>query len=662
MQSLAIGRQLRNDTLEAQGLTALGLLLHAHYHSQCALPLFYKAAAIYRGVARPDGEANMYNAVGVAQCKLNRYAASIQAHQVAVRLYKQALKQKGSNTPALKLLLSRTYNYLGIAYDNSDNSTQSIQAYLQSLHLAEEVADQEQIATALANVGYLYQRQLDYARARHYLQKALRHFQEMRDTVDMAALHINLGNLHVERQQDSAALRHLKIGMALEKKLGARAQPDLVATGFYDLGEIAARRGDYAAALANFRQALVLFERLEMLSQQTSTLSSMATSYRKAGQHGLALVYGRRALATAQKLGLPSSLAESYGVLADINVALGHYDAAYTYRQQQQAEKDSIFNQKRAQQIAVLQLQYEDKRKELENKRKESEITLLRRNMVLQGQLRNGLVGGLFVVSLLGLVALHRYALQRRANRQLQARDAEIAEQNVVLAEQNNKLTSVEQQLRRSLGEKEVLLREVHHRVKNNLQIIHSLLSLQGRRQPLPAVGVVLREGQNWIKSIALTHEMLYRAADLASVEFQPFLIQLTQSLQHTLAPVLAAAVRCQVQAEGMRLNASTAVPLALIVNELVANAYEHAFPENRAGTVRVELRTASPGCFVLVVADDGVGLPSELDWKRASSLGLRLIHSLARQLQGELQVHSTPAGTTFTLTFSEIVEVSLPA
>ncbi len=206
-----------------------------------------------------------------------------------------------------------------------------------------------------------------------------------------------------------------------------------------------------------------------------------------------------------------------------------------------------------------------------------------------------------------------------------------------------------ESELRKSLAEKEALLKEVHHRVKNNLQIISSLLNLQeddgaGAEQTRR----LLRESRNRIRSMALIHELLYRSEDLAKIDFAEYLDRLVHHVVRSYGPA-GQAVRPELEIEPAPLSLDCAIPCGLIVTELVANAVEHAFPEGR-GTVAVRFRTEN-GRHRLSVADDGRGLPAGLEPAAAGSLGLKLVAALARQLGGELE-WTVAGGTEFTVSY----------
>ena len=205
-------------------------------------------------------------------------------------------------------------------------------------------------------------------------------------------------------------------------------------------------------------------------------------------------------------------------------------------------------------------------------------------------------------------------------------------------------------QLAESLKEREVLLQEVHHRVKNNLQVISSLINLQARQLSDKASRSALEECKTRVEAIALIHEKLYQSKDYARVPFSDYARGLAQNIFHT-AGVSHSVIDLQVEIEGMALAVDKAIPCGLILNELISNALKHAFPDDRRGVVRVELRKAGEGDVLLAVGDDGVGVPPNFEPLRSPTLGLQLVATLVKQLDGQLEIRST-GGTTFRIVF----------
>ncbi|WP_414576501.1 PAS domain-containing protein [Anabaena sp. CCY 9402-a] len=209
----------------------------------------------------------------------------------------------------------------------------------------------------------------------------------------------------------------------------------------------------------------------------------------------------------------------------------------------------------------------------------------------------------------------------------------------------------VAETIKASLKEKEVLLQEIHHRVKNNLGIVSSLLQMQYRRtQDSPATAILL-DSQNRIASIALVHEKLYRSDDLANIDFAQYIPDLTTHLFDSYN-VSSTHIQLKIQVENVNLDIETAIPCGLIINELVSNALKYAFSADRAGEIQVSLSQATNQTLILIVRDNGVGLPAEFDSKKTKTLGMTLIQGLVKQLRGSLEIN-IHQGTEFKIYFT---------
>lgn len=211
--------------------------------------------------------------------------------------------------------------------------------------------------------------------------------------------------------------------------------------------------------------------------------------------------------------------------------------------------------------------------------------------------------------------------------------------------------------LAKSLAEKEVLIKEVHHRVKNHLQVVASLLRLQSNATGDPAAAAALAESQRRLEATAVLHEQLLECENQREID-------LARHIQLLLSNVLASfgadagRVDLVVDVQGsqgapIRLGVDQAIPVGLILNELASNALKHAFPEGRSGALTIRAR-ADSGMVRISVADDGVGLPEGADFRSSKSLGLKIVEILTRQLKGSFTAEEVPRGTCFTLTFPE--------
>ncbi len=204
-----------------------------------------------------------------------------------------------------------------------------------------------------------------------------------------------------------------------------------------------------------------------------------------------------------------------------------------------------------------------------------------------------------------------------------------------------------EAQLQASLHEKEVLLKEVHHRVKNNLQVIASLLSLQSHQLKDHDTIALFEDIQNRVKSMALIHESLYRTGDLARFNIAGYIESLSSHLFQSFAAE-ASGIRLHLELDDLAFDVDTAIPYGLILNELLTNALKHAFPSGRAGDVYITLQ-AEGECVRLSVRDTGIGFPAGVDFRNTESLGLQLVDMLSEQLGGTLTLMGE-GGTAFTV------------
>lgn len=208
-----------------------------------------------------------------------------------------------------------------------------------------------------------------------------------------------------------------------------------------------------------------------------------------------------------------------------------------------------------------------------------------------------------------------------------------------------------DQALREALAEKESLLKEIHHRVKNNLQVITSFLRLDAGRSQEPAVRLVLAEMQGRVVSMSVLHETLYRTGTFGRVDLVGYLKELAQQFFRAHAPA-APSARLSLDLSPVEVGIDKGIPCGLILHELISNSFKHAFVEGREGELRVVLRQQENGEILLQVNDTGPGLPPDFETRRVHSLGMQLVSDLARQIGGRLDIGPGP-GARFEIRFA---------
>ena len=218
------------------------------------------------------------------------------------------------------------------------------------------------------------------------------------------------------------------------------------------------------------------------------------------------------------------------------------------------------------------------------------------------------------------------------------------------LEAKEKKRQEAEEYLKKSLAEKDVLLREVHHRVKNNMQIISSILSMQSRNIDEPRLKEVLQESQNRIHSMALIHENLYNHKSLANIMFSSYIKSLTGNIARTYSSQQEN-IQFDYQIDDAYLPMDIAIPCGLIINELISNSFKYAFVNKSNGIISIHFKNVKEDEFMLTVSDNGVGIPAEVNIFKTKSLGMKILHKLVQQIDGEIKSDFTN-GTKFIINF----------
>ncbi len=247
------------------------------------------------------------------------------------------------------------------------------------------------------------------------------------------------------------------------------------------------------------------------------------------------------------------------------------------------------------------------------------------------------------------------------ANQRLKAREEQLKTMNSELFAAIEQLKANQRELSAMNREKEVLIKEIHHRVKNNLQVISSLLKIQASHLKDEKAVMALKECQQRVKSIAIVHEKLYQFNNLAEIGLATYVEGLVNHLVMMFA-IDPSRINVNFDIPNIPLTIEQAVPCSMIINELVSNALKYAFPDKRKGTITISLKEENDGFVRLIISDDGIGFPRDIDFKNTVSLGMQLVMTFAEQLGGEVTLQSEPErGTTFAIKFKLQRKTLLP-
>jgi two-component sensor histidine kinase len=375
---------------------------------------------------------------------------------------------------------------------------------------------------------------------------------------------------------------------------------------------------------------------------------AMAVFYLLTRQFNKAGVYTKQILSLPSNAIRPITLTKIHRMEFRIDSASGNYVAAIKHFEIHKRLDDSLFNAIKNKQIEELEISNKTKEKEqsikyLEIKNKSQHDELQKVNMQ-----RNITFGGVAMLIIIAGLAFNGYRHKQRSNQQLQLKQTEINNQNLSLQKLLNEKDNL-------LDEKDWLLKEVHHRVKNNLQIVMSLLNTQSAFLKNNAALAAIRESQNRVQAIALIHQKLYSNSEVAYIDMSVYINELISYLADCYNPG-DRGIRFEQMVQPVKLDVALAVPVGLILNEAITNAIKYAFPSRR-GEIKIALQLAEE-TIILTIADNGIGLPVDFDIQKASSLGMEMMKALSKQLGGYFKMENC-GGAAITVEFSAEKELN---
>ncbi len=358
-------------------------------------------------------------------------------------------------------------------------------------------------------------------------------------------------------------------------------------------------------------------------------------------QFGEASTYFRKALEEAELNSSVNSIKDIAFALFKTDSSLNNYILAIKHLNLYHQLNDSMFNVAKLRQIEEVQVKYETEKKEQNIKLLEKE-SILQQNKILQaGYTRNWILGGMgFLLTILALM-FYNYRIKQRINKKLENQKREIGEQNI--------------SLRHLVNEKEWLLKEIHHRVKNNLQIVMSLLNSQSAFIDNEPALTAIHDSQHRVHAMSLIHQKLYNSENVSSINISIYIHELVSYLSDSFN--IGQRVRFMFAIEPIEIDVSQAVPLGLILNEAITNSIKYAFPDGRNGVISISLSHADSGHCLLIISDNGIGIPFQFNNKKPGSLGMTLMEGLSEDLAGTFSIENSQ-GTTIRIYFEFEPEV----
>jgi two-component sensor histidine kinase/tetratricopeptide (TPR) repeat protein len=572
--------------------------------------------------------------------ELYRQAGNKQKEIAAFKDVADVYLHQGKRDSAEQGFLQVIKMYQAIGYPNLHYTYDLLAAvatakgnYHQALSYALETVKSMQATADSASAGYFYGRLAgvykelgQFDKSVEWYKKSVAYFQQSAEL----ALHSPM--YRYNSQLVRALIRQKKEKEALHTLLNT--QHKFPPVRLADKQAVAISLGECYTALKQYNLAEKYY--LEMIAweekmNQGNTFTFdvyylMGEFYLNRRRYDLAGHYLSKALTMPPGIAIVSRIRDLHLLLFKVDSATGNFLSAIQHFNKHKTLNDSLFNENKSRQIEELQVAYESDKKE-KNIRSLERENQLQQNQLKQAKLTGNLTIGA-VVLLLIIVGLlyNRYLIRQRSNRRLEAKQGEINRQN-------QSLQQLVTEKDRLLEEKEWLLKEIHHRVKNNLQIVISLLNTQSAYLDNDAALMAIRDSQHRMRAMSLIHQRLYQSETESAIDMQAYIRELVEYLSDNFN--LSHKIRFSLQVEKIAMDVAQAVPVGLILNEAITNAFKYAFPDNSEGTINILMKQGQDSHVMLSIADNGRGLPAGFDAAAVRSLGMNLMQGLTKQLNG---------------------------
>lgn len=522
------------------------------------------------------------------------------------------------------------YDLLAINYRNKGDFSKSISYGLKAIESVEATNDYMSAITFYGQIANMY-RELGqsnksvewYSKMSSYrLFKDDDNFYKFRDAGFFARELIKI-------KREKEALDYILDIKTKNKPIGVHAEAWLVGSLAYCYQAVKQQR----AAEKYYLELIKLAGQLQKDNEITTHVYCEIGQYFIAKlQFGRAVTYLQKALHASESINSLSLSKDIYLMLFRADSGTGNYTSAMRHLLRHKLLNDSIFNETKNWQIEELQVQFETAKKEKDIKLLNSQNQFQRTRVEEANKTKNiTLTGAALLLIIVGLL-FNRYLIKQRNNRKLEIHQRELDQKNISLETLNAEQNEL-------LKEKEWLIKEVHHRVKNNLQIIMSLLDSQSKYINDDAALTAINDGQRRVQVISLIHQKLYQSENTSLIDLPHYITELVSYLEDSFDTGSRTVIEQDI--EPVKLDVAKAIPLGLIINEGIVNAIKYAFPGGKKGIMRIGLKYDGPDHLLLNISDNGIGLPPDVEVSKQDSLGFSLMQGLTKQLDGVFSVES---------------------
>ncbi|HOO83608.1 MAG TPA: histidine kinase dimerization/phosphoacceptor domain -containing protein [Prolixibacteraceae bacterium] len=512
------------------------------------------------------------------------------------------------------------YGYIGMQESRLGNNLKATESYINSANIFRELGEVHQEGYALASIGSAFQQQGDNINALKYLKQGLQLFQAYGDTQQIANCYLNIGETFRRVNMPDSAIIYFNEGIAVVSSFetGDDYQSALTLhTLIGNMGIIHVLKGEYAYAEKELIKATHFFDSVNDPYRKSVYYAELGKLHFAMGNATLGEKKIEESYQIAESAALKEQIRDFSHDLSKIYESQQKYASALKYYKQYKMYDDSIKNVETVRQMEQQQSQFE-------LSKKEEQISILNKVNKLQRNLA-------FVLLLAIVIFVVMVSVLFRAYRNIKA-------SNLIISQQKQLVEKRE-------IEKALLLKELNHRVKNNLQMVSSLLNLHARQLKDHPAAEALMAGRYRVEALTLIHQKLYRDDVDTKIDIQNYIEDLSKNLVLNFGPEFT----LDLKLEPLILKIDKAIPLGLVMNELITNSLKYGGSDNPAPELKIRIENINEEEVLITVSDNGKGLPPDFNLMQSKSFGLKLVNSLVKQLSGEIS-YRTENGTCWTL------------
>ena len=524
---------------------------------------------------------------------------------------------------------ARALNTMASAYKFLGDYAKSLKMYNQAKELNLKIRDTDRVAVILNNTADLYIQQGEWQKALATMRECYAVYQTVyKPVVSSKSVYLcNIAECYYNFNQLDSAIVYLHQALPLAKM----QRESILATIYYLLGDVALAQNNANEAHRFYQQSIAVSTEENRYSDLYEGYFRMSKFFQKTAQKDSTFRYAKLALAFAQKGINAKGILKSSENLSTLFEGQNDFEAM-RYFKIAVAAKDSLYSQDKMKRLVSLTFEEKERTQRTETAR-----------VNYQNKIKLAILfGTLAVFAIIALILFRNNRQKEKANVVLHGKNEEI---ETTLSQ----LKISQTQLTAKNVENELLLKEIHHRVKNNLEIVSSLLQLQMAQIDDPSVQAAMLSSQNRVHSMGIIHQKLYQGEHLATIEMRDYFINLSENILDSFNAKGQIQVECDMLP--LILDIDTAVSIGLITNELLTNSLKYAFEGRDSGTIKISLKDQNTeGVLLLKIADDGIGKPQNQEAK-GTGFGTQLIDLLTKQLDGQL-IYEINNGTTVSLYF----------